>query len=159
MPGDETSTPIQYPNNWPHKKPAPGVFFEGELLTSPAFNDLGLSQVRALIRFYQKRQLRKKKGRRNEYEIVNDGDITFTYGEAEAMGISRPAFSRALTGLIERGFIDTTYVGEGMFRSASRFGISERWRLWNTERFVGKDRPRRRQRSGFQKAKAGQHAG
>ena len=136
-----------YPQGWA-KKPPPGIYLEGELLASAAFAELNQTEMRVFLRFYQKRQIAKKR----RGEVLNNGKITFPYDEAEEMGISSTAYTRALDGLLARGFIDITYSGEGMYRSKSLYAISTRWKHFGTERFEKKERRLRlRKKVGFLK--------
>ncbi len=133
------------------RKRRPGIYLESELLASPAFAELNRTEIRVLLRFYQKRQIAKKrKGQKvRSKEILNNGQISFTYNEANDMGISDSAFTRAIDGLLERGFIDITHSGEGMYRSVSLYAISTRWGRYGTEAFQQKTRRRRSRRVGF----------
>lgn len=105
-----------------------------------------------MLRFYQKRQIpkrRKEQTKRSSAEILNNGKIVFTYAEAENLDISTSAFTRALDGLLARGFIDITYSGEGMYRSVSLYAISTRWQQFGTDTFVHKERRKRGRKVGF----------
>ena len=96
-----------------------GVYLEGELLKSPAFDDLNRTEVKVLLRFYQKRQISGKKDNRGHRskEVLNNGKIEFYYQEAQEMRVSPAMFARALDGLIEHGFIDVTRTGKGMYKT------------------------------------------
>ena len=126
------------------KKPKPGIYLEPQLLDSPAFNELNRTELRVLIHFYRKRQFPSKKGRKKRsHEILNNGQIVFTYREAaETLGVSKSAFTRALDGLSEHGFIDIGLTGAGLYRSATKYGISTRWKRWGTPQFVELQRRR-----------------
>ena len=129
----------------------PGVYLEPDILASTAFAALNETEIRVLIRFYQKRQFATKPPgqRKRSKEILNNGDITFPYSEAKEMGISASAFTRALDGLLARGFIDIAYSGEGMYRSVSRYAIATRWRLFGSEAFCHQVRRKRPRKVGF----------
>lgn len=77
-----------------------------------------------------------KPGRKSGWIILNDGEIEYTYSEAEGKGISRPAFKRSLKELVEKGFIDISRSGMGGPKGdKSKYAISERWRDWGTDKF------------------------
>jgi DNA-binding PadR family transcriptional regulator len=90
-----------------------------------------------LIRFYQKRTWAAiPRGRNRKKEIVFDNTgLSFTYTEAEALGIGESTFYRAIKRLVELGFIDIEYQGGGLGRDYSRYALSERWRDYGTPSF------------------------
>jgi DNA-binding MarR family transcriptional regulator len=135
----------------PTQKPRPGVYLIPELLSSLAFSELNTTELHVLLRFYQKRQFAgKKRGqRRRSPEVLNNGEIVFTYSEAEEMGVSASAFTRALDRLVAKGFIDIAHSGEGMYRSVSYYGISERWTRYGEDNFEGSVRKKRSRWVGF----------
>ena len=50
-------------------------------------------------------------------------------------------FMRAITELVDKGFIDIIHSGSGGIKGdKSKYAISERWRKWETELFVKKTR-------------------
>ena len=85
-----------------------------------------------------------------QWRVTNSGELEFSYLEAKAKwGISNPRFARALSQLVERGFIDIVHPGGGLNGGAyqkdkSLYGLSERWRLWGTSGFKPATRPRGR---------------
>ncbi|MDA0334272.1 MAG: hypothetical protein O2782_03810 [bacterium] len=101
--------------------------------------------------FYQRRQFAtKRKGEKvRSKEVLNNGKITFLYTEAEGLGISKTAFTRAIDGLLSHGFIDITFSGEGLYRSVSLYAVSTRWRNYGTKAFEQKVRRKRRREVGF----------
>ena len=140
-----------FPQTWRSKRPPPGIYLEGKLLESAAFAELNRNEIRVVLRFYQKRQFpKKRKGQKVRNKVIlNNGELTFPYSEALAMGISKSAFTRALDGVIRRGFIDIAYSGEGMYRSMSQYSISTRWMKYGTDQFVESKRRKRHRRVGF----------
>lgn len=97
-----------------------------------------------------KRQVKKIKSYRSEnWQIVNNGEIVFTYSEALEKGFTRPKFKRALDQLIELGFIDITHHGGGMNKDFSKYSISNRWKDYGTEDFIIKTRPKDLRGLGF----------
>ena len=84
--------------------------------------------------------------------IMNNGEIEFTYEEAEKQyGIARGRFLRAIDELIEKGFIDIAEPGGGVHKLKTLYAISERWRDYDTPSFRKMHRPERRFKCGFRK--------
>lgn len=81
--------------------------------------------------FLGKKKIRKI-GKPNTLVILNNGEITYYYSEAEKLGITRPRFQRAIDELIEKGFIDVVRqepgynLGTGK-RDMSLYSIPDRW--------------------------------
>ena len=68
--------------------------------------------------------------------IINNGEIVFTYDEAEKKcRISRKRFGRALRELMAKGFIDIAASGTGVHKVETWYAISERWRKYDTPQF------------------------
>jgi hypothetical protein len=61
--------------------------------------------------------------------ITNQGEIVFTYAEAEELGMkSSKTFYQVLHELIEKGFIEKAEQGTWYLRQPTMFSISSRWR-------------------------------
>ncbi|MFC1526768.1 hypothetical protein ACFL6X_08180 [Candidatus Latescibacterota bacterium] len=134
------------------KKPRSGgvIVLEQDLVTSPAFTTLTGKSIHVLLNFMGKRQMKKlSHPRRNEWTITNNGYITYSYAEAEKQGIARSSFMRALDQLVEYGFLDVAVPGTGLYRSKSRYALSDRWKLWGTDQYQEASRPRSSQARGF----------
>lgn len=130
------------------------IVLDRVLIDSPAFQDLGEKGIKVLLVFFGKRKIvkkRDKKRHQDRVEILNNGELVYTYDEAEKRGITRPAFVRALDDLIGHGFLDIAQTGSGLFKSTTFYSLSERWRTWGTSSFVPKPRPKRRGQMGFQR--------
>ena len=85
-----------------------------------------------------------------QWTNYNNGEIVFSYPEAVTkFQLSRPAFSRALTALIEYGFIDINHHGGGMFKDMTSYYISDRWRDYGTPAFKEKSRRKDTRKLGF----------
>ncbi len=101
-----------------------------------------------------KRQLVKvgRKGK-EKWDICNNGEIEFTYIEAEDnYGISAGAFRDAIDELREKGFIDIAATGMGVHKVTTLYSISDRWKLYGlTEYEPPKPRPKKPINRGFQK--------
>ena len=88
-------------------------------------------------------QSQRKQGGKGSWVIINNGEIEYSYSEAEKRGISRASFMRSITELVEKGFINITHSGSGGIKGdKTKYAISERWRDWGTDNFVKKTRPR-----------------
>lgn len=112
------------------------IVWERELLQSPAYMSLTGKSPQVLGLFMARRRLKQDKTRRDRWVITNNGEIVFTYTEAETeWGLSRSQFQRALRQLSDFGFIDVAFRGTGLHGSSNRYSISTRWRKWGTERF------------------------
>jgi len=127
---------------------------EKNLVRSKAFQFLSGSSIKVYLLFCLKRQmqnLQTKKGKRDNWVIKNNGEIEFSYSEAETKGFIRSTFMRALTELIEKGFIDLIHSGSGGKKGdKSKYAISQRWRKYGTPEFESKTRLRdTRQGRGF----------
>ena len=130
---------------------SPFVLIERELLNSSAFIELPKTASKVFLWFLARRQFvgYKVKGSK-EWSNYNNGEIVFSYPEAETkFKLSRPRFSRALTALIEYGFIDINHHGGGMLGDASTYYISERWRDYGTDKFEKKTRQKDTRKLGF----------
>ena len=131
------------------------MYLRSEVSDSPAFQALNGTQIKVLIEFLLLRHVRGKP--RPSWSlcsnVINNGDITFTYEKAERMGYSRSTFVSAIDALVDHGFIDVTFTSGGLHQAKSYYAISDRWYLWGTERFEEKPRPKRKQRKdrGFQR--------
>lgn len=129
------------------------------VIESAAFAALGRLRsaipMHVLLLFYTKRDMRKRRrpGTRDTYyDIVNNGELVFTYNEArERYGIHTQQFASALDVLVELGFLDIAYAGSGTQKDVSMYAISDRWRLYGTPDFVPAKRPERSSRIGFRK--------
>ena len=110
------------------------LWTDAALRKSSAFRSLHGTAILVLMDFHSKKHMRRKKNRGN-YELQNNGELVYTYSEAQEMGISNSTFMRALDTLIERGFIDVALTGAGRFRCESRYALSNRWRHWGTDKF------------------------
>jgi len=87
-------------------------------------------------------KLQGKPGKRRPV-IVNNGEIVFTYREAQKKyGISSSRFRRALDELVEKGFIDIAATGMGVHKVTTYYAISERWRDYGTSEFKEAKRPK-----------------
>ena len=123
------------------KKKAGPVVIERELISSPAYLKLTGKAPQVLMVFLSKRQMVKVSfGKRKVWHIANNGQIVFTYAEAESKyGIGYRTFSKAIGQLILLGFIDIAAQGIGIGKAPTLYAISERWRKYGQPDFdIGK---------------------
>jgi hypothetical protein len=121
-----------------------------DVITSTAFLSLGGRSPHVFMLFLTKRQVKPDGTRRERWKTVNNGEIRFTYVEAEdRWKIPRTTFQRALRELEAKGFIDLTFRGSGMSGSANLYAISERWRRWGTDDFEEAPKPAPHNKAGF----------
>lgn len=115
------------------------IVLERDLLKSCAFRSLNGTAKNVYFDFRMKCKLQKSKGsKRDGWCIINNGEIEYTYSEAEKKipPIPRATFMRRIDDLIERGFIDVVHSGSGGKKGdKSLYAISNRWRAWGTENF------------------------
>jgi len=131
---------------------AKGVYIEADLFLSKAYSELTKLEMRIYFHFLLKRkfgsQKQGKPGKRTGKIIVNNGQITFSYAEAEKLGYPRVTFRRAIDKLVNVGLIDITkqglggHVGKGgrISGESSLYAISERWIDYGTDNFTKKTR-------------------
>ncbi|MFC1551206.1 hypothetical protein ACFL6P_01450 [Candidatus Latescibacterota bacterium] len=136
-------------NNIPINRKLPKceyVNLSNRLLNSDAFWTLSTNAIRVLLIFYMKRRFYKKsyaKSKRIPTNfVINNGEITFSYNEAEAYGIKSDTFRRAIDKLLEVGFIDINILGTQ--RRMTKYSISNRWEKYNTSEFQIKERRKRK---------------
>jgi hypothetical protein len=131
------------------------MFVSRSVITSKAFLALKTAcACQVYLIFLSKRRWEKVQTRpmrrEKEWRITNNGEIQFTYGEAEQKyGISAGKFTRAIDDLIRVGLIDITRSGLGLKKDVTLYAISDRWQKYGTDEFVVKKRPKRRQHFGF----------
>lgn len=132
-----------------------GVYLEADIINSPAFRELNGSEIKVLLRFYQRRKMEKRKDARRGDSWVNvNGEIDFSFIAAEKLGFPRSTFMRCRDKLVDVGFIDITETGAGLWKSLNLYGFSDRWKAYGTPKFkeVKKlKRKRFKENIGFQK--------
>jgi hypothetical protein len=131
------------------------MYVSRRMVTSKAFLDLRTATAcQVFMIFLSKCRMEKVQTRpgRNEreWQIVNNGEIQFTYIEAETKyGISAGKFTRAIDELIRVGLIDIAKTGMGLHKDVTLYAISDRWEKFGTAEFVVMKRPKRKQQFGF----------
>ena len=130
------------------------MFVPRKMHRSPAFRKLTTTSIFILMEFTYRKKLSIKKDLRGneEYIIVNNGGIFFTYAEAQKkFGVSRSTFRNSIDQLVKLGFIEIAHHGGGMLKDCSLYGISERWRDYGKEEFIKKSRKKDARKLGFTK--------
>ncbi|MHC4098789.1 MAG: hypothetical protein ACYSU3_22360, partial [Planctomycetota bacterium] len=118
------------------------------------FQTLTATAIKVLMIFLTKRQC-ERLGRRGkeQWTIKNNGEITFTYKEAKRKyGISDGAFRNAIDDLRNKGFLDIAESGAGLYKSANKYELCDRWKLYGTQEYQPpKPRLQKPINKGFQK--------
>jgi len=104
------------------------IYLPWEIPDSDAFKELSAKGIQVLLRFLQKRTWANLKVKKKKKIIYDNNGLSFTYAEAQELGISKSQFLEILKRLIELGFIDMEHQGGGLARDYSRFALSERYR-------------------------------
>ena len=119
------------------------------MILSSAFHKLNGRAMGVLFLFLYRRQW-SRPSRKGKWHTTNNGEIVFPYKEAKKrFKIPKSSFARAIDSLIKYGFIDIAHLGGGLIGDCTRYCISNRWRNYDTERFVQKKRPKDTRGFGF----------
>jgi hypothetical protein len=122
------------------------IVVERELLKSDAFRQLNGTAKTVYFDFLMKCRVKSRKpksGRKRERDILNNGELEYTYSEAEKRGLPRATFMRAIDNLVNHGFLDIFHSGSGGKKGdKSLYAISERWEFWGTDTFIPISRPK-----------------
>jgi hypothetical protein len=128
------------------KKTSPIIVVERKLIKSTAFLQLRGVATQVYLIFRTKLQVSNRKDRRGKRSLPvfeNNGEIVFTYQEANnKYGISKTRFRNALDQLIEKGFIDVAQTGMGVHKVTTFYAISDRWRHYGMDSFQQAKRPK-----------------
>ncbi len=101
-----------------------------------------------VLEFMARRQMHHINATR-EWVIRNNGEIVFTYAEAEKnFGVSPSTHLRTLKKIHEVGFIDVAHYGGGMEGDCNKFSISKRWKQFGTPDFKKKEWPKDTRKKG-----------
>ena len=109
-----------------------GTWIERDIFLSPSYLRLKGTAPQVLVIFYGKRKFIKVKSKKNNKKSIctNCDHITFTYKEAESLGLSKPQFTRAIDELLAKGFISIVHQGGSYKKDKTVYKISEKWRIW-----------------------------
>lgn len=104
-----------------------------EEIDSKAYREISGTAVKVLILFKQVSGILKKKAGDGF-----NGIFDFTYTEAQKKGFAKKTFSRAISDLIGKGFIDIVAHGglRGGGHSNAKYRLSERWRDYGKHVFM-----------------------
>ncbi len=106
------------------------IWFDKNLLRSPAFRSLKKWAMIVYLDFLRKRQMEpvKRAKRSDEWIIKNNGEIVYPYAEAEKKGIGRREFRNAIDELIDKGFLDINHRGSGGHSGdMTTYYLDDRW--------------------------------
>ena len=123
------------------------VWIDKDLLRSDTFRSLKGKSWLVYLDFLRKRQWHKvkHKNRSDSYVITNNGEITYSYKEAEMKGISKVQFRNAVDELQAKGLIDIREYGSGGHnRKQTKYFIDDRWRKYGTPEFLPPRKPRKK---------------
>jgi hypothetical protein len=118
---------------------SPIVVVEKDLLRSEAYRTLPRTAILMLMDFHMKRVIQGRTDKRGNksHQVLNNGEIEYTYSEAKKKGINKQTFTTNRDVLIERGFIDIAHQGSGGKKGdKTLYSMSDRWRHWGTDRFI-----------------------
>jgi hypothetical protein len=115
-----------------------------KMIDSEPFQALrSVHSVKALIYFWQKAEYAKEKKKPgyespigNLSKILNQGKMSFEYRIAGYRGMRPDQFVKALRELHRYGFIDFSRPGRGVKGEYSKFSLSDRWKMYGTDRWV-----------------------
>ena len=125
------------------------MFVDRRMHRSSAYRKLTKTSIFILMEFMYRRKVAKTE-RKGGYKITNNGELIFTYAEAEKkFNISRSTFCRSITQLVDLGFIDIAHHGGGMLNDFTKYGTSERWRDYGKEEFIKQSRQKDTRKLGF----------
>jgi len=117
------------------------IEFGKQLLQSKAWFKLSKSAKEIYGIFLCKRRGKwinhDNKRKENEWLWTNLKQLEFTYLEAlNKYNFSKSTFQRGLKELFEYGFLDIIKSGGQLWHQKALYGISDRWREYDTEKFV-----------------------
>ncbi|MDA8561018.1 hypothetical protein N9L33_04355 [Nitrospinae bacterium] len=123
------------------------MFIDRKMHRSKAFQELSKATTVILLEFYYRRKLEQRGG---DWVITNNGQITFSYREEKRIfGYAPSTMARALSQLVQYGFIDITHQGICTSKDSSRYAISQRWKDYETDNFIKKTRQKDTRKLGF----------
>jgi hypothetical protein len=124
-----------------------GIFIERALYRSAAFKRLSKSATLILLEFLGRRRLEHRGG---AWVVTNNGLITLSYREVKRLfGLFPSTMTKAITQLVEYGFIDIAHQGIANSKDFSRYAISERWKDYGTGKFIEQTRQKDTRKLGF----------
>ena len=147
-----------------HPDKEPKIYITKDLLRSPAYRSLSRVALLVYQDFLAKRIMKSiRKSRKKVWVIENNGEIVYSYTEAERNGFSRDQFRNAIDELQLKGFIDMTHLGKGGRKPSSGTGdstkyfIDIRWRDFDDESKRSTRQPRNPRRKDNRKGRGWAH--
>lgn len=120
---------IPFNRDLPHSD---GAFYEREFISSAAYWTLTATEMHILDVFMLKRVFpneRQRKHGAKKNEILNNGQIVFSYSSAKKLGISGTVFRKSIAHLVEVGFLDIAV--KGCYpKYPTKYSLSERWKVF-----------------------------
>lgn len=121
------------------------MWFDKNLLRSSAFRALKKWSILVYLDFLRLRQVEpvKHTKKSTEWRIKNNGEIVYSYSEAEHKGIGRREFRNAIDELIEKGFLDIYHQGSGgRSKDTTKYFLDDRWKDYGKPSFRPARNPR-----------------
>ena len=125
------------------------IVVEKELLKAKVFRQLNGTAKTVLFDFLMKRRMGKaytptKPGKQAKVrDILNNGELVYTYTDAKKNGIPGTSFMRAIDHLVKFGFIDIAQSGSGGRKGDTNlYAISDRWEKFGKDEFISTVRPK-----------------
>ena len=119
--------------------PSDIIVVQRDLLKSKVFRQLNGTAKTVYFDFLMKCRVKgrtPKEGRKKVRDILNNGEIEYSYSEAEKREIHTTPFMKAIDNLIKYGFIDIEHPGSGGRKGdKTLYAISDRWEKWGTDAF------------------------
>jgi hypothetical protein len=143
----EAENPGQKWINGTHSPNEEKIYITKELLRSSAYRSLGRVSMLVYQDFLSKR-IFKKDRKNNVWQISNNGELIYTYREAEENGFSSKQFRNAIDELQGKGLIDIYHKGHGGRKPKDGEGdfttywIDDRWTEYGTDDFRPPRKPR-----------------
>ena len=83
--------------------------------------------------------------------MTNSDSLMYSFDEAKRRGIPYSTFNRALTELVERGFLTVKKHGSGLQNDPNVYAWSNEWKQWGTPQFKAGVRLKAKSGAGFRK--------
>ena len=140
-----------------NKKPSKVIVIDygRNLFRSKAWIALSGKAPQVYMLFLTKRRIAKTGRKGHEKTIcTNRDELEFTYAEAEALGITKRQFTRAIDQLVKHGIISVAETGGAYQKHKSKYALIDNWRDYGTDNFKpGKSRKIDPVQRGYRKPK------
>ena len=147
----ETANPGQSWVNATYRPDEEKIYISKELLSSKAYRSLSRVSFLVYQDFLGKREMFKDR-RKKTWHVGNNGELIYTYWEAEENGFSSKQFRNAIDELQAKGLIDIYHQGHGGRKPKDGEGdfttywIDDRWMEYGTDDFRPPRKPRPKER-------------